>query len=413
MKKVEQHASGGWVGAGLKVRRYARGGVATRGIASNGADRILAFPKLTGGNVPGSGNGDTVPRTLDSGAFVLKKAAVRKYGAATLAKLEKLAHFATGGMVSRSSARSALTGTNDDDGAQPRRSLGASSISGFSSRSGHAERSSIVSQEDSRSPPTVKKNREVTEVLKIIDLGLRGVERYATLFNRNTDIPVEAGMVARTMLPLRLRAEFDRRNLMPMQGVKTLTSFQNGIVGGVKEHWMMALKTGLRSGVDMERELIDYMEQQSAQQVFYARGGIARLADSDTIPAMLTPGEFVINRSTVQRLGAGFFSALNSLQLPARSIREKVRGFARGGFVSPGSSGGVASLLRGMPTDLEGLVRSTASPRMPTFVASEASAPSKTIRVELASGNRSLTATIPARDEHRLLELLREAQSRT
>jgi len=82
-------------------------------------------------------------------------------------------------------------------------------------------------------------------------------------------------------------------------------------------------------------------------------------------------------------------------------------------LVSPGTGAGVASLLRGMPTNLESLVRSTAPPRVPTFVASEASAPSKTICVELASGNRSLNATIPARDEHRLLELLREAQSRT
>ena len=90
-----------------------------------------------------------------------------------------------------------------------------------------------------------------------------------------------------------------------------------------------------------------------------------------------------------------------------------MRGYARGGLVSPGSSQGVANLLRGMPNDLEGLVRNTAPPRMPTFVASEANTPTKTIRVELASGNRSLTATIPARDEARLLDLLREAQSRT
>ncbi len=41
-----------------------------------------------------------MPRTLDGGAFVIRKAAVRKYGAGTLAQLANgVARFATGGAV--------------------------------------------------------------------------------------------------------------------------------------------------------------------------------------------------------------------------------------------------------------------------------------------------------------------------
>jgi hypothetical protein len=51
--------------------------------------------------------------------------------------------------------------------------------------------------------------------------------------------------------------------------------------------------------------------------------------------------------------------------------------------------------------------------RVPTpAIAAEATAPSRTIRVELASGDRKVAATVDARDETRLLELLKEAQSR-
>ena len=87
VQKVEDNASGGLVGAG--VPGFAAGGAVSP-----------AFPRLRGGSVPGSGNRDTVPRTLDAGAFVLRKAAVRKYGAGALARLANgVARFAGGGSV--------------------------------------------------------------------------------------------------------------------------------------------------------------------------------------------------------------------------------------------------------------------------------------------------------------------------
>ena len=65
-----------------------------------------------------------------------------------------------------------------------------------------------------------------------------------------------------------------------------------------------------------------------------AKGGSA---GTDTVPAMLTPGEFVINKKAAGRLGP---SALNKL-----NNADKVQRFARGGSVQHFAKGGVASSI--------------------------------------------------------------------
>lgn len=138
---------------------------------------------------------------------------------------------------------------------------------------------------------------------------------------------------------------------------------------------------------DLERELIDYMEQNQGE--FYRRGGLAK---SDTVPAMLTPGEFVVNRQAVARYGAGFFEAINNLSAPAQALAGRamasIQGFALGGLVQPVGS----SLPR---------------PSLPD------SAPTRTVRVELAAGGNKVNATVAASDEARLLQLLDAARART
>ena len=43
-------------------------------------------------------------------------------------------------------------------------------------------------------------------------------------------------------------------------------------------------------------------------------GSVPGTGDKDTVPAMLTPGEFVIRKSVVQRMGEGFFTMLNGMK---------------------------------------------------------------------------------------------------
>ncbi|MFT4269183.1 MAG: tape measure protein [Xenophilus sp.] len=325
VQRVEVNATGGLVGGG--VRRFADGGAVAP-----------AFPRLSGGTVPGSGHHDTVPRTLDAGAFVLRKAAVRKYGAGRLANLARgVAHFALGGPVGGD-------------------------------------------------PP--KRNRDVVEALKMIDLGLQGMNEYTSWVQFKYGAAVSLNMKSDTMRNYGKQAAVDRAALEKLVSTKTLTSNERAIVEGAKRTWRNAMAQPLVYGKDLERELIDYMESLDGQ--FLARGGLAK---SDTVPAMLTPGEFVVNRNAVARLGAGFFEAINSLSAPAQALAGRtlasVQGFASGGLVSPIGA------------------------NLPRPALNDASAPARTVRVELAAGGNKVDATVDGRDEARLLQLLDAARART
>ena len=327
VQKVEVNASGGLVGG---VPRYAHGGAVAP-----------AFPRMTGGTVPGSGHHDTVPRTLDAGAFVVRKAAVQRYGGGTLARLANgVARFAVGGPVPG-----------------PGRGAGGGVT-------------------------TPKKNRDAAEAQQMIELGLQGMNEYTRWLEFNYGAAISLDMRWKTMESYGKQAQQDRRLLEEFIGRKQLTANERGTLERIKQTWRQAMAQPLLWGKDLERELIDYMEQHQGE--FFRRGGVAK---SDTVPAMLTPGEYVVNKDAVSRYGAGFFAAINNLTLPARALAERVQGFATGGLVQP-----VASALA-RPVLADG-------------------APMRTVRVELAAGDRKVSAAIAERDESRLLQLLEVARAR-
>jgi hypothetical protein len=156
----------------------------------------------------------------------------------------------------------------------------------------------------------------------------------------------------------------------------------------IKDRWHKAMAQPMVYGKDLERDLLDYMDQSEGQ--YYRAGGLSM---SDTVPAMLTPGEFVVNRSAVSRFGAGFFESLNQLSIPAQALAQRVQGQIQG-F----SSGGLVQSM-GFAMD------------RPVLAAD--AGPIRTVRVELASGNSKVSASIDARDESRLLQLLEVARARS
>lgn len=339
VRKVEANASGGLVGAG--VRRF-----------SNGGAVAPTFPRMNGGTVPGSGHHDTVPRTLDAGAFVLRKAAVQKYGGGALSRLASgVARFATGGPV--------MLG-------------GAWTTGGLGSRGAFGE---------------PKRNREAAEALKMIELGLQGMNEYTGWVEWNHGSMVSLDMRSKTMSAYLKQAEDDRKLIGAFLHRKTLTGNERQQLEVIRQTWRQAMAQPLLWGKDLERDLIDYMERN--QGAYYRHGGVAK---SDTVPAMLTPGEYVVNKDAVARYGTGVFEALNRLTVPARALAgralEGVQGFATGGLVRP------AGAALGRPV-----------------LAADA-APTRTVRVELAGGERKVSAAIDARDEARLLQLLEAARTR-
>jgi tape measure domain-containing protein len=319
VRKVEANASGGPVGVGVA------------GFADGGA---VAFPRLSGGWVPGTGHRDTVPRTLDTGAFVLRTAAVRKYGTGALSRLANgVARFARGGAV------------------------------------------------DAGEVTTPKKNREAVEAFKTIDLGLKGMKTYLGWVQSHYAGAVAPGSTWAGMANAETQATADRRTLATLLHRQELTAHERGVLEQVKTRWRRGMAQPLVWGEDLERELIDYLAAHQGE--FYRGGGMSA---SDSVPALLTPGEYVVNKTAVARYGAGFFAALNALALPARALAERVQGFAAGGPVAPLGS----VLTRPVLSD---------------------STPARTVRVELASGDRKVNASIDQRDETALLQLLETARA--
>ena len=327
--KVETNATGGLVGSG--VPHFAVGGSVASPVA-------LAFARMTGGSVPGSGDQDTVPRTLEAGAYVLRKAAVRKYGATTLSKIANgVARFATGGSV-------VSPGSN-----------------------------------------VIKRNKDAVEAQQMIELGLSGMRQYVQWMRMQYGASMSIGFEYDTMVGYGQLANTDRKTLESLLNRKQLTGNEKQKLDAIKANWRQAMAQPLAYGKDLERDLMEYMEQHQGE--FYRGGGVTK---SDTVPAMLTPGEYVVNRSAVSRFGTGFFESLNNLSLPAQALAARVQGFASGG-----------------------LVQSLTSPlSMPRPAFAGETAPVRTVRVELAAGNRSVSATVDARDETRLLDILKQAKAR-
>ena len=327
--KVETNATGGLVGAGLP--HFALGGAVAPMVQS-------AFARMTGGSVPGSGDQDTVPRTLDAGAFVLRKAAVRKYGSTALSKIaNSVARFATGGSV-------VTPGSN-----------------------------------------VIKRNKDAAEAQQMIELGMTGLRQYVQWMRMQYGASLSIGFEYDTLQGYGQLANTDRRTLESLVNRKQLTGNEKQKLDAIKSNWRQAMAQPLAYGKDLERDLMEYMEQHQGE--FYRGGGVAK---SDTVPAMLTPGEYVVNRSAVSRFGTEFFESLNNLSLPAQALAARVQGFASGGLV-------------------QSLVSPMAVPR-PAFAGE--TAPVRTVRVELAAGNRSVSATVDARDETRLLDILKQAKAR-
>lgn len=341
--KVETNATGGLVGGAVGgVRRFADGGAVASALAP-------AFPRMSAGSVPGSGHHDTVPRTLDAGSFVIRKAAVQKYGSGALARLVSMA----------------------------RTPVSAAGVARFASGGWVAANGQVSSP---------KRNRDVVEAHKMIDLGLRGLGEYLDWSASKYGASLDAKW--KTFEIWNPTASQDRTTLDRMANQKTLTANERQTLDQIKQRWRFAMAQPLTYGKDLERDLIDYMEQHQGQ--FFAKGGVAK---SDTVPALLTPGEYVVKREVVSRLGAGFFEAINNLSAPAQALASRahvaVQGFATGGLVQPSAS------------------------RLGRPALAQDSGSGRTVRVELASGSQKVNASIDARDESRLLQLLNAARSRS
>lgn len=89
---------------------------------------------------------------------------------------------------------------------------------------------------------------------------------------------------------------------------------------------------------------------------YLSTGGVAGMGfqpkGTDTQPAMLTPGEYVVKKSTVDRLGIPFMNSLNNMQMP---IYRAQGGSTRAAAPTGGTNG--VQLMELLPTQFQQLVQ--------------------------------------------------------
>ena len=84
----------------------------------------------------------------------------------------------------------------------------------------------------------------------------------------------------------------------------------------------------------------------------FAKGGQAGISSKDTVPALLTPGEFVVNKKAAEKIGYGKLETLNKA--------DKIQGYNKGGVVGGGviqrfATGGSVFSIEAIMQGLKGL----------------------------------------------------------
>lgn len=292
IKKVEANATGGLVGAG--IGRYATGGPVTalvRKFAAGGP----VFKRPNWLKVPGSGNGDTEPAALEGGSYVVKKSASRYYGDGLMGAIARGVRKFAGGGFATPVMSAFFNGTGDD----------------FT---------------------TPENESDIAKKIAVIRRAAGLIDSYNRRFNASADW-IGDGIGRETLLAAsrgdknaeRQVEEFYKKSIAAAADV---AEYMGRGTTGVKDVWALL---GIPKMATARNTLID---RYGVDPKGYAAGGPS---GTDTVPAMLTPGEWVVKKSAVAKYGLGFLDALNNMRIPRAALAgigsAPVARFAGGGLV--------------------------------------------------------------------------------
>lgn len=336
-------------------------------LALGGPKAFLGKGFATGGFVPGSGSGDTVPAMLTPGEFVVRKSAAQAMGAEALHGINK---YAKGGPVKGAVRNVAKSGQI---------------LSGLYDLSSPEDTYSGTLSVD----PLISKGREISWG-EVEAKGRKFADSAVEVYNRTEGSRADKVNMANRFLKrksvlgkfaLEYKNKVDGRNMFA--GGAT-TNLVNNLKGAYAEKIFQeenprAKKLSASRGIDFEtrsgfveiKSTIDEVgeslilakalkakgldakakknsylnEQQDEVNLGNIRHVRARKFASggsvgtDTVPSLLTPGEFVVNKKSAQAFGYGNLQKVNKY---ASGGRVGVQRFASGGSV------GADSLLPGL-----------------------------------------------------------------
>jgi len=88
--------------------------------------------------------------------------------------------------------------------------------------------------------------------------------------------------------------------------------------GGLQLPGLAAFTDNFMADLEASLKSLGFMSKGGMVPKYFAKGGFNR--GTDTVPAMLTPGEFVVNRRAAAGLGINNLNAINNGQLPSGSV---------------------------------------------------------------------------------------------
>jgi TP901 family phage tail tape measure protein len=351
----------------------------------NAGGKIHAFAR--GGLVPGTGNRDTVPAMLSPGEFVIRKSSVESIGANNLANVNKYAAGGPVKAVLKDDTVGGLfleKGTGGTQGINKPINLpkGQEFGSGFPQNlrqvSGDIGIGLLSSKPKKALQDVIKPNleRAILEAsrntigsLNIAPFIVKEEEEAARDAINRVDLSAIEGYIFEAYISAlsgaklsdpgatwdfvnpssSVRKRLDSLFASPVKGrlldakrTQNSESVQSGD-SSIANKVLAAMKNGLLSPSDFEFKPADknlgqktrgknIATKRGAATVLnkhfggiiqkFAKGG--DISGQDTVPALLTPGEFVINKASAQRIGYGRLNNMN---------KKGVKGFAMGGPV--------------------------------------------------------------------------------
>jgi hypothetical protein len=269
---------------------------------------VLGFNR--GGSVPGSGNGDTVPAMLEPGEFVIRKSAVQAFGVGGLADINK---YKLGGIAKYKGSTLTRTYPSLKNKVEPKQDYSAQ-----------------VKAVDVSKNPTV---------LKHFQNDPRNIPNWEKFEFAVSAAYPDAGKPAKGNSFLDYPNKPGEAKLMKADQVQR---DENKRLGKGNNNITMLAKligSGLYGGG--KREISAYYPSRPQDFQKKALGGSISGAGTDTVPALLTPGEFVINKKSAQAFGYGGLAKINKY---AKGGPVGVQHFQTGGEVKDSIDSFIKSL---------------------------------------------------------------------